>query len=120
MIQSAAVRLEPTTHAAASNTPRNAGVSPASSQPLPACERSMTKSHVLGRLKQQQLGLAGFPRFQERDLVRQAALLELAHEGGVAVGTERMAVAEAVAGQLLAEHDCNLRACGVQALRFEL
>jgi hypothetical protein len=38
----------------------------------------------------------------------------------VPVRAERMAIAKAVAGQLLAEHDCNLRACGVQALRFEL
>ena len=36
MIQSVAVRLEPTTQAAASKTPRKAGVSPPSSQPLPA------------------------------------------------------------------------------------
>jgi len=76
--------------------------------------------HVLGRMKQQQFRLAGVARLQLRDVPGQAALLELAHEHAVAVRTERVAITEAVASQLLAEHDCNLRACGVQALRFEL
>ena len=48
IIQSAAVMLEPTTQQAASYTPRKAGVSPASSQPLPDCERSNTKRTYSG------------------------------------------------------------------------
>ena len=67
-------------------------------------------------MKQQQFGLAGIARLQQRDVRRQTALLELTHEGAMPVRTERMAVAEAVAGELLAEHDCNFRAGGVQAL----
>jgi hypothetical protein len=50
----------------------------------------------------------------------QAALLELANKSAVAIRAEGMAVAKAVAGQLLAEYDCNLWAGGVQALRFGL
>src|SRR3984957_16783113 len=50
----------------------------------------------------------------------QVALFEFAFKHAVPVRTERMAVAKPVTSQLLAEHDCNLRAWGVQGLRFEL
>jgi hypothetical protein len=71
-------------------------------------------------MKQQQLGLAGLPRLKLRDVGAQGTLRELAFKHAVAVRTERMAVAKTVTGQLLAEHDCNLWAWGVQGLRFEL
>jgi hypothetical protein len=47
-------------------------------------------------------------------------LLEFAHECAVPVRPERMAITETVAGQLLAKHDCNLGARGVQALGLGL
>jgi hypothetical protein len=50
----------------------------------------------------------------------EAALLEFAHERAVAIGAERMAVAESVAGQPFTEHDSNLRAFGVQRFTVSL
>jgi len=71
-------------------------------------------------VEQLQLGQLRIARFEHPHPRVEPALLEFAQECRVAIGTERMAVAKAVAGQPLAEHYCNLRVFGVQRCTLSL
>ena len=46
-------------------------------------------------------------RLEHAHQFAQAALVEFAHEGRVAIGAERVAIGEAVAREALAGHQCD-------------
>ena len=78
------------------------------------------KADVLGGVKKLQLSQLSVSRFEHAHLRVESALLKFPQERAMAIGTEGMAVAEAVASQPLAEHYCNLRAFGVQRCTLSL
>src|SRR6266436_4032403 len=133
MIASMALRVAPTTLAAASYTPRKAGVSPASRNPPRTrnCLRSTApptsgscgnalrafphEPEVGGAVERKQFLVRGGARLEHAHAPVEAARLELAHESGVTVRPEWMAIAESVASQALAENHSHAAHVGREA-----
>ena len=78
-------------------------------EPAAAALRALAhEAHVLRGVELLQLEDARLPGLEHGHLRAGGALLELAPERAIAVGAERVAIAEAVAGETLAEHDTNV------------
>jgi hypothetical protein len=97
----------PTTSQAASNTPLNAGVSPASSRPLPGRRAGDDEIHVGRIVEQLELGARRGPRRELHDAAVEALRDQLAPEHVMAVRSEGMAVGKSVAGDPLAGDDAG-------------
>jgi len=76
-------------------------------KPLPADGTLSHKVHIGGRVKSAQLFFRGNARLENADALIQSTRFELAYECRMAVGTEGMAVTEAVASKAVANDHCH-------------
>jgi hypothetical protein len=76
-------------------------------KPLPSGRTLSHKVHISGRVKSAQLVFRGNARLENADALVQSTRFELAYECRMAVGTEGMAVTEAVASKAVANDHCH-------------